>query len=190
MSAIAVNWLGERFPRRDEVGIAILYCSYSMQEEQTKEKLVAGLFRQLVKREQIESETVHLIYEECKSAKRRPNLKELAAMLQHVAGAFAKVFVIVDALDECVGMERLPLVSELRDLQALVPTLRLMLTFRPHVTIADEMGEATILNIRADPSDLKHYVTMQLWRLSKHVTETAELRQEVVKGIVDAADGM
>jgi hypothetical protein len=65
-----------------------------------------------------------------------------------------------------------------------------MLTFRPHVTITEEIAEAAILNIRADPSDLEHYVTMQLWRLSKHVTETAELRQKVVKGIVDAADGM
>jgi hypothetical protein len=190
MSAIAVNWLGERFPRRDEVGIAILYCSYSMQEEQTKEKLVAALIRQLVKREQFESEKVHSIYEECKSAKRRPNLKELASMLQHVAGSFCKAFVIVDALDECVGMEWSPLVSELQGLQALCPALRLMLTFRPHVTIAEEMSEAAILNIRADPSDLEHYVLMQVWRLSKHVTETAELRQQVVKGIVDAADGM
>jgi hypothetical protein len=190
MSAIAMNWLGERFPRRDEVGIAVLYCSYSMQEEQSREKLVAALLRQLVKREQLESEKVHSIYEECKSAKRRPNLKELASMLQHVAGSFSKAFVIVDALDECVGMEWSPLASELRGLQALCPALRLMLTFRPHVTIAEKMGEATTLHILADPNDLKHYVTMQLWRLSKHVTETAELRQEVVKGIVDAADGM
>ncbi len=190
MSAIVVNWLGERFPRRDEVGIAVLYCSYTMQEEQTKEKLVAGLLRQLVKREQFESEKVHSIYENCKSAGRRPKLTELAALLQHVAGAFSKAFVIVDALDECVGMEWSPLVSELRGLQALCPALRLMLTFRPHVTIADEMAEAAILNIRANPSDMEHYVAMQLWRLSKHVTETTELRREVVTGIVDAADGM
>ncbi len=173
MSAIAVNWLGERFPRRNEVGIAVLYCSYSMQEEQTKEKLVAGLLRQLLKREQFETKKVHSIYEECKSARRRPNLKELATLLQHVAGGFSKAFVIVDALDECVGMEWSPLVSELRGLQAQCPALRLMITFRPHVTIAEKMPEAAILNIRADPNDLGHYVTMQLRRLSKHVTYTA-----------------
>ncbi len=47
MSAIVVNHLEERFPCRDGVGIAVLYCSYSTQEEQTTEKLLAGLHRLL-----------------------------------------------------------------------------------------------------------------------------------------------
>jgi hypothetical protein len=190
MTAIVVNHLGDRFPRRDEVGIAVLYFSYSMRGEQTKEKLLAGLLRQLVKREHCYSETVQSLYEQCKSAGRRPLLNDMVVLLDYVAGTFSQVFVVVDALDECEGTEWSPLVRELRGLQTMFPALRLMFTFRPHVVVLEKMANATTINIRAHPSDLEHYVVMQLSRLSKHVTETANLRRDVIQGIVKAADGM
>jgi Cdc6-like AAA superfamily ATPase len=190
MSSIVVNHLGERFPRRDGVGIAVLYCSYSMRGEQAKEKLLAGLLRQLLQRKHCCSETVQSLYEQCKSAGRRPSLDEMVVLLKHVASSFSQAFVVVDALDECEGTEWSPLVRELRRLQTLFPALRLMFTFRPHVIVLEEMAEAATLNIRAHRSDIEHYVATHLSRLSQHVTEAANLRRDVIQGIVAAADGM
>jgi hypothetical protein len=190
MSAIEVNYLEKKFPRRDEVGIAVLFCSYSMQEEQTKEKLLAGLLRQLVKRTHWGSEKLQTFHEQYKNAGKRPSFNDMVILFHHVAGTLSNLFVVVDALDECEGTNWSPLISELRRLQSLVPVLRLMITFRPHIAVAEELADAATLNIRADRGDLEHYVKMQLPRLSKHVTETANLREEVIKGIVDASDGM
>ncbi len=190
MSAIAVDWLSQRFPRREEVGIAVLYCSYSMQNEQTKEKLLARLLRQLINHGHCESEKLRTLYEELTAAKRRPSLDVMAGLFRHVAGTFSRVFVVIDALDECKGLDWTPVVAGLRRLQTLIPALRLLMTFRPHVTFGEEMAEAATLSIRADSWDLKQYVAMGLSQLSKHVRENDYLRREVIKAIVDTADGM
>jgi hypothetical protein len=65
-----------------------------------------------------------------------------------------------------------------------------MFTFRPHVTLRDDFTGAVTLMIRANNWDLKHYVAEHMSRLSKHVRDTAGLKEEVIKGIVTAAKGM
>ncbi len=51
------------------------------------------------------------------------------------------------------------------------------------------MGAVTFM-ILANTWDLEHYVGEHTSRLSKHVRETAGLKEEVIQGIVTAADGM
>jgi Cdc6-like AAA superfamily ATPase len=190
MSALVVNHLRETPPRYEDTGVAVLYCSYSMREEQTKEKLLAGLLRQLINHQHAEWEKIQAFYGRCKSAGRRPSFSELSGLLQRVAGTYSRVFIVLDALDECEDTERLPLLSELRRLQPLLPSLKLMFTFRPHVDVTDTFTAAVTCEIRADFWDLEHYISEQLPRLSSHVKQTAGLRDEVIQGIIKAADGM
>jgi Cdc6-like AAA superfamily ATPase len=190
MTAIVVNSLLDRFSKVDDVGVVVFYCSYSMREEQTKEKLLAGLLRQLVKPKHSESDRVQALYELCKNAKRRPSFSELSGLLQHVAGTYSKMFIVIDALDECESKDWSPLITELRRLQTQLPALRLMVTFRQHVKITEEFTDAVTFEIRAHSWDLEHYIKGHMPRLSKHVEETAGLREEVIEAIVKAADGM
>ncbi len=101
MTAIVVNDLCERFWCRDDVGVAVAYCSYSMREEQTKETILAGLIRQLVKHKHSELEHVQTLYEQCKNVGRRPSFSELSSLLRDVACSYSTAFIVLDALDEC-----------------------------------------------------------------------------------------
>ncbi len=190
MAAIVVNHLRVAYSSREDIGVAVLYCSYSMRAEQTKEKLLAALLRQLVKPEHSASEKLETLFEQCEKAKRRPTFSELTGLLQYVAGTYSEVFVVVDALDECDAKEWCPIISELRHMQSLLPALKLLITFRPHVTITEDFTEAATMEICADSWDLEHYVNEQIPNLSKHVEENVSLREEVIQGIVKAADGM
>jgi hypothetical protein len=190
MAATVVNHLRVTFSSHDDIGVAVFYCRYTTGPEQTKEKMLAALLRQLVRREHSVSEKLQTLLDQCKKASRRPTFAELTGLLQHVAGTYSKVFLVVDALDECDVTEWSPLISELRHMQRLLPALRLLTTFRPHVTVTQDFTEAVTLPIRADTWDLEHYVNERVPHLSKHVGENLSLREEVIQGIVKAADGM
>jgi hypothetical protein len=189
MTAIVVNYLRDKFSNHDDVGIGFIYCSYGMQEEQTKEKLMAGFLRQLIKPEYFESDKVQTLYEQCKEAGRRPSFSELSNMLHDVTQTYSATYVIVDALDEC-GPEWPLLISGFQHMQSLLTALRIMVTFRPHVDVAEKFADFVPFDIRARSWDLKQYVMGQLSLLSKHVKENSSLREEVIEGIANAADGM
>jgi Cdc6-like AAA superfamily ATPase len=190
MTAIAVNYLRERFANSDDVGVAVVYCSYSIREEQTEEKLLAALLRQLVKPKHSESERFRTLYETCKRAERGPVFSELSSLLGEVTATYSTVYIVVDALDECEGTMWSTFLTEIQRVQALIPILKLMTTFRPHVAVAKELPETKRIEIRADSRDLERYVTEHISRLSKSIHETEGLQKEVVDGIVIAADGM
>ncbi len=127
MTAIVVDRLRQMFSGRADIGIAVLYCSYSTREQQTKKKLLAGLLRQLVKLTHFESEDVQALYGQCKDAGRKLSSSDLYTLVQPVASTSSPIFIVIDALDECESENWSPLLSELRSLRTLLPAIRLMI---------------------------------------------------------------
>jgi hypothetical protein len=126
----------------------------------------------------------------CKKSRRSPTFDELSSLLQHIAGTYSRVFIVVDALDECPTAERLALISGIRRLQELLPTIRVMATFRPHINLDGEVTSADKLEIHASDSDLEHYLNCNLSHLSPRIKDTPSLEGAVVQGIIKAAGGM
>jgi hypothetical protein len=186
MTAIVVNYLHSI---ASDVGVAVLYCSY-MQQEQVRGKLLAGLLRQLVDQQRCISEEAQALYAVCRKVARLPTFDELFSLLQYTAGTYSRVFIVIDALDECPIAERLALLAEIRRLQELLPRIRIMATFRHHVNLDDDFANADKLEIRANDSDLEHYLNCNMTRLSRQVKEVPSLREAVVQGVIKAADGM
>ncbi len=189
MTAIVVDTLHRRFAG-PTVGIAVLYCNYKMREEQNARTFLAGLLGQLLKREHTESPHTQSLVEKCKKAKTRPTFDELAVILQLALKTYETVFIVIDALDECRSTEWQQLTSQLRKLQVQLPSLRLMVTTRPQLVLGAEFQDVVRVDIRAHEADLRRYINRQLPRLSKHVVQTAGLKEEVIKGIIRAAKGM
>jgi hypothetical protein len=186
MTAIVVNYLHSI---AFDAGVAVLYCSY-MQQKQVREQLLAGLLRQLVHQQHYVSENVQALHTLCEKARRSPTFEELSSLLQHTAGTYSRLFIVIDALDECPTAERLALMSEIQRLQEFLPGIRFMATFRPHLILDNNFAHAEQLEIRADDSDLRHYVNCNISMLSPRVEETPWLKEAVVERITLAADGM
>jgi hypothetical protein len=161
-----------------------------MQEEQKARSLLAALLRQVVKPEHAVLPQVQAVLELCEKQKRKPSFKELSDLLHLVASSYAEVFIIVDALDECKATELPPFISELQRLQSKLPAVRVMATARPQVVSDVELVNAVHLDIFARRDDLERFIQGQSGRLSKQVQRDATLMEEVVSGIVAAADGM
>lgn len=122
----------------------------------------------------------------------RPSLKELSNLLRVTIAKFNRVFIIIDALDECPkGAEaRRAFLDELQFQQS---TVNLLVTSRLIESIRDDIGADATLEISATNSDIERYLEGRInndRRLSRHVDDDPALRELIIKTIIKNANGM
>jgi hypothetical protein len=190
LTAIVTEYLRSRQLKSDDIGIAVIFCSNSMREVQKKERLLGEILRQLLRQEHCSSGVMQIVINICKAQGRRPKFDELITITQHVLGSYSVAYVVIDALDECDSTELRAITAELQRLQAQLPAVRLMTTFRPQVVVEDGFLDIAELEIRATDKDLKCYIDSNITQLSKHITENLSFKDDIVQSIIKAADGM
>lgn len=112
-------------------------------------------------------------------------------MLKKELDSYERIYVLVDALDECADdAAREMLVEQLQNLKS---GLNLMVTSRPSENIA-RMFKGTLLNqISAHPADLRTYVESRIaqgTRLRQHVRSDDALSEDIMQNVVNSAEGM
>lgn len=119
MVASVVDDLQARFSGRTDVVIAYMYCNFNRQAEQDIHHMLAILVRQLFQEQTQLPEPVETLYRRHRDRATRPSEKELKDVLCLLVGLYARVFVVIDALDECQNADqgRDKLLAELFHLQ-------------------------------------------------------------------------
>ncbi|KAJ7154140.1 ankyrin repeat-containing domain protein [Mycena filopes] len=171
------------------VGVAVIYLNHKETEIQTPANLLAALWRQLVVGKPL-APAVHRLYAKHREQRTQPSLEDLHSILSSTISEHSAVYLVVDALDEYPEAQRDLL---LRHLSSLAPTVRLMLTSRPHINIKHAIADSEELEIRATEDDIRRYVDAQISmsaRLSGHIANKPELREEIETKIVQRSDGM
>jgi len=149
------------------------------------------MLKQLIQYGHPVSDSLKRLYRLHTNRSTRPNLEEISSVLRSELRQLDRVFVVLDALDECDegnGCRR----SLLAELQSF-PGINLMVTSRPHIGIEDPISEIVQVDIRASDDDLYTYVDGRIsqdTRLAKHVKDHSDLRDDIKKTIVGAAQGM
>lgn len=131
---------------------------------------------------------VRALYECCGDGKRRPTSGELSSLLQAEARNFSKLFIVIDALDECPSVDDMTS-KFLLELQKTSP--HLLVTSRPHLksVIEQFLPNAIRLEIRAHDEDIKRYLDEQFRK--KHVLRLlVKDTKEIIKKITEKAEGM
>ena len=135
--------------------VASIYCNYKDKMTQTPVNLLANIWSQIRQKDSLDPE-VEALYDRHSNA--RPRLDDICKILRAEVNRHTKVFVIIDALDECEPAYRLRLLTELRALQ---PKLKLMVTSRFFDAIGADMGVDTDIEILASDTDIKRYIQRQ-----------------------------
>lgn len=191
LTSIVVEELFTRFENDGNIGIAYLYCNYRQQHEQNLEDLFASLLKQFIQEQPSIPDSVKTLYDRHKDKRTRPSLGEILGNLQTVAAAYSRVFIIVDALDECQisdGCQQ-RFLSDLFNLQARCE-VNLFATSRPIPSIEKEFEGNSNLEIRASEEDMRRYLEGHMFRLPRFVARSLELQEEIKTDIVNAVDGM
>src|SRR5262249_2290591 len=119
LASAVVDDLTKRFSKDLRIGISYVYCSFQRKHEQKIDNLLASLLKQLAESYPSLPETVKDLYDHHKAKRTRPSLEEILSTLHSVVAKYSRVFIIVDALDECQvsGNCRARLLLELFNLQ-------------------------------------------------------------------------
>ena len=190
VAAIAIDHLS-RTIQNDTNGVAYMYCNYQSRADQNTTILLAAILRQLVQAQRSIPESVLRLHEHHSSRGTRPSLDEIFGTLQSVLRNFSNVYLVIDALDECLDQDgtRTRLLARVRDLQK-EANLNLMVTSRFIPELEEEFEHVRRLEVRANHEDVKRFVTDQICELPKCIGRDTELQSLVEGKIVEAADGM
>ena len=191
LTSIVVENLLTRFKNKQSVGIAYVYCNFRSQDQQRAEDLLASLLKQLIQGRPSLPESVKSLHNKHKDRHTRPSFDELSRTLQSVAGLYSRVFIIVDALDECRATDgsRLRFLTETLALQSrhgvnVFTTSR----FIPEVT--EKFKNSISLEIRASSEDVGRYLDSHMYRLPGFVRRSSDLQDEIKTAIVESVQGM
>lgn len=180
-----MDQLRKRFKDEGSVGTACIYCDYKRKDEQTVVNLIAGLWMQLVQDRGALPNDVNDLYKRHINRRIRPTLEEVSSILQSEVSRYSKVFIVVDALDECTEDDR-SRASLLMELHGLQPTVNLMVTSRFVDNIAHEFKGTTSLEVSACFEDVRAYIVGEMSRnrqLSRYIGEDAALGDEMVETV-------
>jgi len=187
ISSLVIDSLCDR-AQDDDIAVAGLYCDFLSQQDQTTTNIMGALLKQLVNRGGIPD---HL-REAFQNAKkefggRAPRLADLMGMLKIVIASLPRVFICIDALDECL-LKHLPEILEsLRDIVQESPRTRIFLTGRPHVweDVQRYFSKAVVIPISPNRGDIRNYVEMRLDRDSEPEAMSNDLRVDIVRVILE-----
>ncbi|KAJ7117091.1 hypothetical protein C8R44DRAFT_983359 [Mycena epipterygia] len=188
LASMVINYLRTQ-PQNENFGVACIYLNHKETELQTPSNLISGLWRQLVFSKELNI-LVHSLYERHSEQHTRPSFDEIYGVLRSAIADWSKVYIVVDALDEYPEHWRRILIEKLA---VVGPTVNVMLTSRPHITLNVSLPNFETLDIRANNEDIQRYVDERIRlssRLSKHVETRPEFRQEIHTKISSSVDGM
>jgi ankyrin repeat protein len=191
LTSVVVHDLTVRFSKNQGVGIAYIYCNFQRQGEQNVDNLLLNLLKQLAESHSSLPESVKSLYNDHKTKRTRPSLDEASTVLQSVAAVYSRIFLIVDALDECQASDgcRARFLSELSNFQSRYRA-NIFATSRFIPDIIDHFKPSIPLEVRASQKDVARYLEGHMGQLPSIVHQNQELQEEIIKGISEAVDGM
>ena len=150
---------------------------------------MASLLKQLVQERHTLPDEIKSLYERHVDRRTRPSSKEIITVLGTVIASYSRVFMIIDALDECASTDRQQLLKEVFTLQTQAQ-INIFATSRILPDIKLQFGECSSLEIRASKEDVERYLESQMHHLPTCVVKSPALQREVATEITKAVDGM
>ena len=186
-SSLVIDNLCDRAGEED-IAVAGLYCDFLSQQEQTVNNIMGAILKQLVGRGDIPS----YLREAFQKAKkefggRGPQLVDLMGMLRTAIASIPRVFICIDALDECLPKCLPELLESLRDIVRDSPSTRIFLTGRPHVRedIQRHFVKAVVIPVSPNSGDIRNYVEIRLGRDAEPEAMTDDLRADIIRVILE-----
>lgn len=189
--SIIVDYLQNNVEAED-TAVACVYFSYKDRQIQSCVNAMASILQQLVQKTFSIPESLGTLFENHMSSRTRPSLKEILHLLHLASQDYRRMFVVVDALDEC-GEDDLTREIFCREIRRIQPSVRLVITSRNATTVAHGFDDATLLKIYASKEDIGDYCASRIQketRLAPYVTVDSELRDDIISTIVQNAQGM
>ncbi len=177
--------------RGQHAAVAFQYFDYRDQENQSPTHILGSILRQVAATRCPVPKPTSDLHHRFSVQGRQPELQDLEKALLATCGDFSKVFIVIDALDECdENKHRRTLMKSIAFLQQST-SVRLFVTSRFHPQdIRTAFEDALQIEVEANASDLRSYLSREIEDSRAVKAMDIPLRIEVVERIVKAAQKM
>jgi len=191
LSSLVIDTLCDE-PCEEEIAIAMFYCDFRDKEEQTTINVMGAILKQLLVRGEV-LEHVQKAFQKAKKevGGRGLRLPDMVQMLKQAVATLPKVFICIDALDECLPKNLLELLGSIKDILGESPRMRIFVTGRPQVE-AEIIRVFTSVTIPISPKahDIKRYLEKKLEMDTEQYAMSDCLRADILRVIPERISGM
>ena len=188
-----IEFLEADLPLQD-TGLAFIYCDYKQSALQSLEHFIGSIIRQLAQQASTIPQSVCNLYEKYRAKGTPASLVEYLELLQSLAKGFNEMYLVIDALDECIDRNGESIWSGLlTKITAYIPNLRLLCTSRHISDMRGILRDSTRIEIRADDADIRTYILAQVKsrdRLLGFCSKDPALESEILEAVASKAVGM
>ncbi|CAH0052895.1 unnamed protein product, partial [Clonostachys solani] len=178
---------------QNENGIAYIYCNYKREETQTVENLLKTMVRQLLQTRTPLPEAVKSLYNRHNARQTQLTLEEIRRLLRSTVASYPRVFIVIDALDECLGPDecRSRYLQEIRGLQESY-AVNVFVTSRPlpKVRKMPSFKDSALVQLHARGEDIQAYLDYRISRFSSFVQQDIDLQRAIKDKIQGIVNGM
>jgi len=171
----------------------MFYCDFRDQREQTAANIVGAILKQLVVRGEV-LEHVQKAFQKAKKevGGRGLRLPDMVQMLKQAIATLPRVFICIDALDECLPKHLLGLLESLKDILQGSPGTRMFFTGRAQVRaeIAGYFTTSVIVPISPKMHDIVRYLEKKLEMDTESDAMSDALRADILRVIPQKISGM
>ncbi|KAI9375064.1 purine and uridine phosphorylase [Aspergillus egyptiacus] len=189
LASTVIDYLQRKFDAAPSICVAYIYFNYKRHEMQRLSKVLGSLLRQLLINRQHIPQVVKEFYRQHKARNQRPSSSTLTEAIKQVTALYSRVFIVVDALDECPTADgrRGQFLSILFSLQAEF-NANVLATSRALPEIVEQFSNHRRLEIRAQDEDIQIYLD---GRIAKSRLPLLSSHQDLIKAeIMNVVDGM
>ncbi|KAL8897576.1 MAG: hypothetical protein Q9207_007148 [Kuettlingeria erythrocarpa] len=187
LASLVVDYLRDMAPI-DPAIVAYVYFDYRDRENQSVEQIVASILQQVAGSQPTLPTAVVNLYDLFGKRGKTANLQDLTQALVSVARDQPKVFLVIDALDECdVNLRR----EFLNVLGSLTDNISMFVTGRSHVQdVVRAFGNTPSIEIKAHRSDLWSCITHEIQASDWQDDLDERYRNDVADKIINNAEDM
>ena len=180
-------------PSEEDIAIAMFYCDFRDQKEQTTTNIMGAILKQLIARGEV-LEHVQKAFQKAKKevGGRGLRLPDIVQSLKQAVATLPRVFICIDALDECPSKHLLDLLLSLKDILQESPRVRIFLTGRPQVEaeITRYFTATVMASISPKAHDIKRYLEKKLEMDTEHYAMSDGLRMDIYRIILEKISEM
>lgn len=190
-SSIVVDHLTTTFAN-DNIAVLGIYCDYKEFNQQSTSRYLASLLQQLITQRSSIPKVIKDVYRMHSTRRTYPSFPELLELVSGQMVSFERVYIVIDALDECTEANGVR--DELLEGLLQLPSFTsLMVTSRYIPGIEDHFQDALKLPIRAHEDDVHLHIRSCLAKektWARRIRLDAVLQSKIANVIVEKASGM
>jgi len=191
ISSLVIDELCDE-PGEKTIAIAMFYCDFRDQEKQTTTNIIGAILKQLLVRVKV-LEDVKKAFQKAKEVGGRSlRLPDIVPMLKQALATLPRVFICIDALDECIPKHRLELLGSLKDILQESSGTRIFFTGRPQIEaeITKHFIAGVIVPVSPKAHDIERYLKKKLEMDTECDAMSDGLRADIMRIIPERISGM